>query len=202
MKKNLNNNFKELGEAERRAVVENNSIDIENRRISFVLISDDNSGLRRDPFSGEIFKETLDVNGADYSRLTVFLKDHNREIDSVVGKIENPRIENSKMKIDVVFGRDEQSDIVFNKYKDGLLTDVSAGYVRRKIEMIERKDEPKEMVVRDYEIIEVSAVWRGFDKYATVGRNAEDLEKEAKKDDCNSLLRKKIKRRIRLTESL
>ena len=49
-------------------------------------------------------------------RLKTFFKDHNRSVDSAIGRVENIRLEDGKLKADVVFGTDEDAEKVFRKY--------------------------------------------------------------------------------------
>lgn len=146
------------------------AIDKEGRKISFIAISDDNAGFR---FSWDrgTYIEKLDVNGAKYERLRIFLKDHENRTDSAIGRIENKRVEDNKFKLDVVFGTDEVSDGTFRKYEEGILTDCSIRYIIEKVLVEERVGEPDIVNVTEFDIFECSAVAVGFDKGATVGRN-------------------------------
>ena len=153
------------------------------------MISKDNEGERYDWWADEIYIERLDVNGANYERLKTFFKDHIRSVDSAIGKVENIRIEDGELKADVVFGTDEESEKVFRKYVDGILTDCSIGYKINATTVEQRKGEPTLVTVTDFEIRELSAVGIGFDKGATVGR---DLNFEKGDDSMNEELRKEL----------
>lgn len=155
---------------ERRAGLETSLIDVENRTIPFILISRDNAGERVDWWSGETYIEQLDPNGANTERLRTFFKDHNRSVDSAIGKVQNVRVENGELKADVVFGTPPEAEAVFEKYRDGILTDVSIGYRVNTLTIEERKDEPDIVTITDFDILELSAVGVGFDQGATVGR--------------------------------
>ena len=146
------------------------TIDKKNNKISFILISDKNEGVRYS--FGDKFIERLDVNGADFSNLRTFFKDHNPSVDNAIGRVENIRVEDNKLKADIVFGNDKEAQRVFEKYRDGILSDVSIGYEIRKYEIDESGEIPV-VTVTDFEIKEVSAVGVGFDRGAKVGRNAE-----------------------------
>jgi len=152
------------------SLAKTSSIDQEQRKISFIAISNDNAGKR---FSWErgVYIEVLDANGANYNRLRVFLKDHENHTDSAIGRIENKRVEKNQLKLDVVFGTDEQSNRIFRKYCEGILTDCSISYMINKAEIEERSGEPDIVTVTDFDILECSAVGIGFDKGAMVGRN-------------------------------
>jgi len=157
----------------RNANVQTGLIDEETRTVPFILISLDNEGERYDWWKDEIYIERLDATGANYERLKTFFKDHNRSVNAAVGRVENVRLDGMELKGDVVFGTDPESDAIFRKYVDGILTDVSIGYKINTVTIEERKDEPDIVTVTDFEIRELSAVGIGFDKGATVGRNDE-----------------------------
>lgn len=80
-------------DTQRNFVVDKNAINIETRTISFILVSEKNEGERYDWWTDEVFIEKLDVNGARYERLKTFFKDHNRSVDSAIGRVENIRLE-------------------------------------------------------------------------------------------------------------
>ncbi|OCL99524.1 Mu-like prophage major head subunit gpT [Aliarcobacter thereius] len=155
---------------QRNFVVDSNAINEESRTISFVLVSEQNEGERYDWWTDEVFIEKLDVNGARYERLKTFFKDHNRSVDSAIGRVGNIRIEDGKLKADVTFGTDEASEKIFRKYVDRILTDCSIGYRILSTKIEERKGEPTLVTVTEFEIFELSAVGVGFDRGATVGR--------------------------------
>jgi len=161
---------------DRKASIETSLIDEVNRTVPFILISANNEGERYDWWKDEIYLERLDVNGANYERLKTFFKDHIRSVDSALGRVENVRVEDSQLKADVVFGTDENSETIFRKYVDGILTDVSIGYKVNTATVEERKGEPDIVTVTDFDIRELSAVGIGFDEGATVGRNKNDIE--------------------------
>ena len=167
-------------EIQRRASPNISLIDEEARKIPFILISKENEGERVDWWSGERYIEKLDVNGAKWDRLTTLFKDHDRSVDSAIGRVENIRIEDGELKADVIFGSTPDAVAIFEKYRDGILTDVSIGYKVNAVTIEERVGEPDVVTVTDFEIRELSAVGIGFDKGATIGRNLEggDMPKE------------------------
>jgi hypothetical protein len=146
-------------------------IDLEKRSVPFIMISANNAGERYDWWEDEIYIEELDVTGASFERLNTFFTDHRPSSDNAIGRIENTRVENSEIKTDVIFGTDERSNSIFTKYVDGILTDVSIGYRVNDVKVTEKKGEHTHVLVTDYEIVELSSVWRGFDAGATVGRS-------------------------------
>lgn len=173
----------------RKLPVESNLINVETRTVPFILISNENEGERVDWWTDEVFIEKLDVNGARHERLNTFFKDHIRSVDSAIGKVENIRIEGGQLKADVVFGTGEESEKVFRKYAEGILTDCSIGYKINTTTVEQRKGEPTLVTVTDFEIRELSAVGIGFDKGATVGR---DLNSEKGDNLMNEELKKEL----------
>ena len=165
-------------------------IDTETRTVPFILVSDQNAGERYDWWNDETYIEELDVNGANFDELLTFFKDHNPSVDNAVGRIENARVEDNQIKADVVFGSDNNSYLVFQKYNDRILTDVSIGYRVNDITITEQKDKPTHVLVTDFSIVELSAVWKGFDAGATVGRS--QAVGESKKLRNSEILRKKL----------
>lgn len=163
-------------EIQRRASPNLSLIDEEARKIPFILVSKENEGERVDWWSGERYIEKLDVSGAKWERLTTFFKDHDRSVDNAIGRVENVRVEDGELKADVVFGSTPDAVAVFEKYRDGILSDVSIGYKVNAVTIEERVGEPDVVTVTDFEIRELSAVGIGFDKGATIGRNLEGGE--------------------------
>ena len=172
---------------ERKLMIESSSINESERKIPFILVSKDNQGERFDWWKDEVYIEKLDVNGANYERLKTFFKDHIRSVDNAIGRVENIRIEDGELKADVIFGTDEESDKIFKKYLDEILTDCSIGYKIINVTTEERKGEPTIVTVTEFEIRELSAVGIGFDKGATVGRNLNEGD-----DSMNEKLRKEL----------
>lgn len=190
------NDFQQLGTVHNRAVAQTDLINEETRTIPFILVSDDNSGLRYDWWEDEIYEEKLIPDGATFDRLNTFFKDHRMSVDTAIGKVVNTRIEDGQIKADVIFGSDAESQTIFNKFREGILTDVSIGYSIQDTKTTKReKDYPLVEVTR-FDIHELSAVWKGFDKNAKVGRSAdENLEKEVENNEEDTeLLRMKEKR--------
>jgi hypothetical protein len=135
------------------------------------MVSKDNEGMRYDWWSGDSYIEKLDVKGADTSMLNTFFKDHNRGVDDAIGKVESVRVDGDSLKADVVFGTDGES--ILNKYREGILSDVSIGYAIDKYEVEERDGLPDIVTVLEYRIFELSAVGIGFDKGAKYERGTE-----------------------------
>lgn len=199
------NDFKQLGTIHNRAVAETNLINTETRTIPFILVSNDNGGLRYDWWEDEIYEEVLIVKGATFNRLKTFFKDHELSVDNAIGKVVNVRVEQGQIKADVVFGSDEDSDKIFRKFQEGILTDVSIGYTIQETITTERVGQYTLVEVTQFDIHELSAVWKGFDSGATIGRNADvkNLEKEViDENEKADLLKKKRLLKLDLAEKL
>lgn len=182
------------GTIHNRAFADITLIDENRRLIPFIIVSADNAGLRYDWWEEEIYEERLDVNGATFDRLKTFFKDHELSVDTAIGKIENVRVDNGAIKCDVIFGTDEDSDTVYRKFKEGILSDVSIGYTIQEEITTERENQVTEVLITKFDIHELSAVWKGFDKNATIGRSAEDINSIKEVEDAKieaDLLKKK-----------
>jgi len=176
-------------------LVRRDSVNVEGRTVEVVAVSTDNAGLRYGRFGPEFddfgpFMEELSLE-KKHIRLERFesgaspvLKDHNQwSIDNVIGVIEGVRISKTDgMILTVRFAEDEQSEIVWQKVRDGILKNVSIGYRVHKMEEIGRHTEKGEktsipiMRATDYEPLEISFVPIGFDAGANVRCKDNDQE--------------------------
>lgn len=175
-----------------RAKTDPAQIDTEKRMIPFILVSRDNAGERYDWWNDEVYIEELDPNGARLEELMTFFKDHSPSVDNAIGRIDNKRVEDGMIKSDVYFGTDEDASKVFQKYRDQVLTDVSIGYYVHDVTITSRQGEPDHVLVTDYTIVELSAVWKGFDRGATIGRSFGNPKGEAETLLNTDLLRRKL----------
>jgi len=155
------------------------------RRLTFTIISQKNDGMRYDWYSGDSYIERLDVAGAKTDRLNTFFKDHNRGVDDAIGKVESVRMDGGSLKADVVFGSD--ADSILNKYREGVLTDVSIGYAINTYEVEEREAEVDIVTVTEFDIYELSAVGIGFDSGAKHERKMEAISPEQLREIGNRL---------------
>ena len=166
-------------------------INIEERKVPFILVSKDNAGERFDWWEGRVYIEELDPKGAVLTELRTFFKDHKPNVDTAIGRVENLRLEDGEIKCDVIFGSDADSQKIFQKYVEGILTDVSIGYTIQDTIETEKKGEPTHVLVTKFTPLELSAVWRGFDQGAKVGREASEHEEmERSKIEMNNIDRK------------
>ena len=154
------------------------SINEADNTLSFTMISNSNACKRFDWELGEYIEE-LDINGARFNELKTLFKDHNPSVDNAIARIENIRVENDELVCDCVFAKDEKSQEIFRKYQDGILSDVSIGYRILKQD-IDKASKPKRALVTEFEIFELSAVWKGADKNAKKRFNDDDKERKIK----------------------
>lgn len=101
------------------------------------------------------------------------LTDHENSIENQVGVIESVEIGADRVGRAIVrFGRDASSDEVFQKVADGIVRNVSVGYVIHKAQLIETGDEgPDTYRVTDWEPLEISLVPVPADASVGVGRS-------------------------------
>jgi len=172
--------------------VRENEVEDKNGDATFILISENNETERYDWWKDEVFIEELDIKGADYSQLKTFFKDHKPSVDTAIGKIVGLEVVKNELIGSVVFGTDKDSQVIKQKYDDGILTDVSIGYRINEIVSTEKKDEPNHVLVTDYTIVELSAVWKGADAGA-VKIKTDNTTKATEKRFSYDLYEKKLK---------
>ncbi|UTJ05397.1 peptidase [Arcobacter roscoffensis] len=143
-----------------------NQAELNENNHRFVLISENNACERYDWWEGEIFIEELSLDGAKYEALKTFFTDHNPRVDTAIGAIENKQKVGKELFADVRYCSDEYSQNVKLKYDEGILTDVSIGYRINEIVETKYKDQPNHILVTDFDIVELSAVWKGADSGA------------------------------------
>ncbi len=136
---------------------------IDDTKMTFTLISENNSGMRYDYSDGSSYEELLDITGADVSRLLTFFKDHDSSVDSAIGRVSNVRVDGSELVGDVEFASDEASQNIRTKYNEGILTDVSVRYSIDSYDIQEREGQVDLVTVRKFTLYELSAVGIGFD---------------------------------------
>ena len=159
----------------------------DDRRLTFTIVSPNNDGKRYDWGSGEYYTERLDVNGANSERLNTFFKDHNRGVDDAIGRVESVRVDGDSLMCDVIFGSD--ADSILNKYREGILTDVSIGYAINDYTVEKREGDTDLVTITDYTILELSAVGIGFDIGAKHERSSENEDKQKLREIGESLNR-------------
>jgi HK97 family phage major capsid protein/HK97 family phage prohead protease len=139
------------------------------RSASFIFVSKNNAVMRNNFFESS-FIEKLHVPGADWSRLhSVFLNHETGRLP--IGRVENVRTENEELKGDVIFDDDPESDLVFKKVCSGSIRGCSIGYRPLEVEVQEKKDGPDEIIIKRFEIYELSVTGLNADKGAILGRS-------------------------------
>ncbi len=126
----------------------------------------------------ERFYGTLNISPEELQKATPtligkpFLKDHEQSVDSIIGKIEQAQYEDGKAIITAKILK-KGNEALIEKIKAGLATKLSAGF-KRKLQLDEKNGWYD---AKDIEFFEVSLVWQGADKNATL------LEKNFKKEE-------------------
>lgn len=103
------------------------------------------------------------------------LLDHANSVREQVGKIESVEIGKDRVGRAVVrFGKDADSDAIFQKVKDGIVGNVSVGYMIHKASLVDTKDGVETYRVNDWEPLEISLVAVPADATVGVGRAIAD----------------------------
>lgn len=151
--------------------------DAQANTLRFCMVSSDNACKRWDLEVGS-YDEELSLDGANCAQLKTFFKDHEPSVDNAIGKVERVVHENGELIADVRFSTDADAQKILQKYKEGVLSDVSIGYAIKEYKDSRAGGRIKRLVT-SYDVFELSAVWKGADKYATQRAAAEDLKKDA-----------------------
>lgn len=102
------------------------------------------------------------------------LIDHDNSIRSQVGVIESVEIGADRVGRAVVrFAKDAEADLVFQRVKDGVVRNVSVGYVIHKAVLASVEDEQETYRVTDWEPLEISLVSVPADPTVGIGRSRE-----------------------------
>lgn len=147
-------------------------------RLKFCIVSNDNACKRLDWDLG-VYTEELDPKGARFENLKTMFKDHLVSVDNAIAKIENIRVENGELVCECVF--DEGSKTIYERFKNGILNDVSIGYNVINSDISKKGGKPY-VYVKEYEILELSAVWKGADKNANLREKCDFKELENSKN--------------------
>lgn len=148
----------------------------EERKASFIIVSNNNA-CRRFSFDLGLYEEELDIKGADFSELKTMFIDHEPSALNAIARVENVREEAGELVCDCVFGSDAKSAEIFKKYEEGILSDVSIGY-QVLSEELDKEAKPIKSYVKAFKIFELSAVWKGADKFA---KKREEEQNDLKK---------------------
>jgi hypothetical protein len=156
----------------------------EERRTVELTWSTGSKGIRAG-WDGPYYEElSLKPEHVDLSRLNdgshPLLAAHNdRDLDSVIGVIERASVDGTQGIATVRFAKDEISERVFQKIKDGILKNVSVGYSVQKYEETSQAGDihPTFLATR-WRPHEISVVPVGFDPAAKVRTNQNENEVE------------------------
>jgi hypothetical protein len=130
-----------------------------------VMVSTGAPNPLRDPVTGMRFAETLVVTpeAVRLARLNAgapVLIDHRNAVDAIVGVVERAWISGGELRAALRFATSERAQAVAGLVRDGVLRNVSCGYVRWRAQAMEprRPDDAGELRVTDWEPMEVSFV--------------------------------------------
>lgn len=128
------------------------------------------------------------------------LKDHRMSVDTTIGHIENPRIENGRAVGTAVFADSDDATAVWAKVDGGHIRDVSMGVVIDRLDMVSdnKKDKVKKYMAFGWEPYEISVVPDGADPAANFLMSQEDTD--ALPSDVREFLRDLYKRKEFLNE--
>jgi phage head maturation protease len=166
------NKIKIIGPNEIRAAVTDNSVNEESRTVEVVWTTGAR-GLRRS-WDGDFYEELgTEPENIDMSRLQAgapFLAAHDASsLDSVIGVVESASIRDGKGLATIRFARDEKSQAIFEKVKDGILRNISVGYRIDEVKDVSKKgDKIPTLRATRWTPMEISAVAINFDKDAQV----------------------------------
>jgi hypothetical protein len=159
----------------REALVRAESVDDEARTVDIVWTT--GAAVRRmDWWSGKRYDEELvvDAKAIRLGRLNAgapFLNSHNGySLDAILGVVVDgsARIEKGEGVATIRFSAREDVEPIWRDIKDGVIRNVSVGYVRHRVTKIEREGDVDLWRVEDWEPLEVSAVAIGADPGAGV----------------------------------
>lgn len=100
------------------------------------------------------------------------LADHNNSIDSQLGVVQSVQISDKVGRAVVRFGKGEDEERIYQKVLDGIISNVSVGYVVHEARLIStEKDGLDTFLVTDWEPLEISLVAVPADASVGVGRS-------------------------------
>jgi len=102
---------------------------------------------------------------------TPLLKDHENELDSVVGVVEKAWLDGNEGKALVRFDDDDEGERLYKKVKNRIINNISIGVDFLQKEIVERKGEPDLHFVTKWQPYEISLVAVGADSKARIQNN-------------------------------
>lgn len=132
------------------------AIDKENKKVSFIL--SDETIVGRGWFDMQLLHEKKNVDLTRKKILKVFYN-HKTSNEMPIGKWENLRLEDGKLKADAVFDEgDEVAMKIFGKIERGILESISVGVSVLKYTREQRDNDKDLIIVTKWEIYEASIV--------------------------------------------
>jgi len=173
------NKSKLSGAVERKATLDQSSINSDERRVS-ILISTETPVRRHDYWSGQDYDEVLlhgeenvDLTRAQSAKLR-WMHGSGKYGELPIGKLENVRLENKELRADAVFSKaNPDADMLWGMVEEGTLTEISVGGVKRDFRITERDGDVTLVEVIRWEFHEASLVDIGADPSAGINRQLE-----------------------------
>lgn len=172
--------MKKLKNLSRSAEVKPESINTESRCVDLVWST--GASVQRQFCDGEIFNEVLSLrkNSVDLSRLNrgaPFLKDHSRDVDSVLGCVERAWIDEKKGEAWATVRFDADGERYFKKIQDKILRNVSVGYQILELDDVSKEDHSiRTLEASRWIPLEISLVAIGADPHASIRADQEMTE--------------------------
>lgn len=179
--KSLSNQIKkiELPQLFQRGSIKSETYNEENQTME-VCFATGARGLRQSFWAGTFYEElSMDASAIRFDRLNngaPVLDSHNStELEAVIGVVENGYVDGGQAIAKIRFAKDEDSQKVVSKIRDGIISKLSVGYMVHKYErLVDAADGVPVYRAIDWEPMEVSFVSIPFDDQATV-RNSNKI---------------------------
>lgn len=154
--------------------IKNITVDKEKRTVELIW-SRGTKGLRRS-WSGDYYEElSMDEKAVNLSRMNngapVLAAHDASDLDAVIGVVERAWIQDNEGHAVVRFAKDEKSERIFEKVADGILQNVSVGYLAEYKDVTRAGDKIPTYRSENWTPMEVSIVPIGFDEYAKIRSN-------------------------------
>lgn len=202
MSKKLNKKKLLTVDISRKAVIKRDGIDEENRKVP-ITISTEEPIRVRDYWSGVEYDEVLlhgsenvDLTRAQNAKLK-WLHGIGKYGELPLGRLENVRIEDSKLKADAIFSRaNPDAEMFWQMVVEGTLSEISVGAKKKDVRVTERDGDVPLVEILRWEFLEASLVDIGADPNAGINRK---LNQNEQGEFMNKL--EELKRRLEELES-
>lgn len=164
----------------RQASLERAQMSEKSERTITLTWSTGSKGLRS-AWDGQYYEElSMDPKHVDMSRLQAsapLIASHDTDdLNAVIGVVEKAWLENGKGRATVRFSEDPEADRIFKKVQEGVLNNVSIGYMVRQYTDVSKKDEKvRTLRATNWQPYEISLVAIPFDKDATIRNQSNPL---------------------------